>query len=113
MRYLCKYLIRGMIEHIFTYLWNKFKESFFKSEIRPIPQIKRKSFKVSTLNGYNNVMVLCDANDETFTIISVIKKHRIKINYVGYENLIEAIELSVFWPNSNSILIANYPMAYN
>jgi hypothetical protein len=54
-------------------------------------------------------MVLCDTNYETFTIIS--KKHRIEINYVGFENLIESIELSVFLPDAKSCLIA--PMAFN
>ncbi len=72
-----------------------------------------KCFLVSTLNNDENVQVLCDPSDEIFTIISITKKCRIEINNIGFENLIEAIELSVFRPDANSTLISNYPIAYN
>jgi hypothetical protein len=100
-----------MIEHILTYFWNKLKESVFKYENRPTPQIERKCIQVSTLTNFENVQILCDENDETFTIISLNGKHRIEINSVGYENIIEAIELSVFQPYA--MLISNLPMAFN
>lgn len=100
-----------MIANILTLILNKFKESIFRFENSPTPKIKRKSFQVTTLNSYQNIQILCDENDETFTIISLNKKHRIEINSVGFENLIEAIELSVFLPNAKSCLIV--PMAFN